>query len=256
MKHVYLISAVLLFLLFTGLPAYGQRQRVKILSYSPLHGVYFYRGSLNYNLRVGLAASRGDFCGRFHCNFLGRYLSMGLSYHIYPGLFIGADLEYFRLGAKERDLEGWWVQNTSFRGENMAITGFMHLNLRRDPRPFPETSREAPPVNIPYLKVGLGRLVFSNVTNEGRQPYSPEVKYVKSGYSSPDFALVVPFGVGISFFVSKELSVNPEIVYHITCSDYLDGRKAEGHKRPDHYGIASVKIQYTPAKTRIRRNMF
>jgi hypothetical protein len=243
-------------LFLAQLSAVAQRHGARSLDYSRLYRTHFYRGPVILSFSSGLAASRGDYCGRPHCNFFGRYLSVGMNYPIQPGISVGGDLEYFRLGANERDPEGDWVRGISFRGENLALTGYFRINLRHDPSQFPGNVRAQTPKFIPYLKVGGGGLLYHPFTYEGRQRYRPGMQKIDSGRDYPAPAVVGLFGGGMGIRISKVIRLNPELIYHITSTDYLDDRRAPLHKRKDHYGIASVKVHYVPSKSRARNMRF
>jgi hypothetical protein len=251
-NHV-LFSVLTLFLLVQS-PAQAQQHGARSLDYSRLFRTHFYRGPVIYSFGAGLGASRGDFCGRPSCNFWGRYVSLGLAYPIQPGISLGGDLEYFRLSATESRPHEPWARNISFRGENVALTGYLRLNLRRDPRQFPGDVRAQTPIFLPYAKVGLGGLLFHPVLYEGRGRYQEGVRVIETPVAYPDMALVGSFGGGMSIRLSREIALNPEMMYHLTSTDYLDGVKNHpSHKRKDHYGIASVKVQYVPSRYRFTR---
>jgi hypothetical protein len=258
-KHSYLLFLAVPLLLLAQLPAQAQRRHgARSLDYSRLYRTHFYRGPAIFSFGLGQAASRGDYCGRWRCNFLGRYLSVGLTYPIQPGISVGGDLEYFRLGANESRPNDRHFRNISFRGENVALTGHVRINLRNDPSQFPGNVRARQPLFIPYVKVGIGGMVYSAFTYEGRKQYEAGgSRVLKSKHEYPDVAVVVPLGGGLAIRLSKEVSLNPELVYHITSTDYLDDMKIfPTHKRTDHYGIASLKVLYTPSKQRMRRMDF
>ena len=89
---------------------------------------------------------------------------------------------------------------------------------------------------------GTGDLEDSQTT------YDPERKY-------PALGIVVPFGGGLRFRFSDQLSIAPELLYHISSSDYLDniGPRLKPGGGTDHFGVAAIRVMYTPVK---KENIF
>lgn len=62
---------------------------------------------------------------------------------------------------------------------------------------------------------------------------------------TPKRILVVPVGVGVQYALSNSFSLNSEINYRLTRSDYIDGFSVAGNpKLKDHYSSATVGIVY------------
>ncbi len=97
---------------------------------------------------------------------------------------------------------------------------------------------------MPYLKVGIGGLAYSVRTYLGTERFEPKgpegspVKY-------PRFAVVFPLGAGLAFRYNYRTTIQPELLYHFTTTNALDGAVGLSDKRKyDGYGIASIKVQY------------
>ncbi|WP_162051842.1 outer membrane beta-barrel protein [Pontibacter pamirensis] len=201
----------------------------------------------------GLAAVRSDICGGPDCNRFGPNVSLGALYYLTNYLGVSGSIDYLRLGATEGARQR--PLNISFRSEVVEVTGTVVINLLDSYAGSGGYRSLRKRFLVPYLRAGAGIVYYTPTSypgqgklNESQTTYEPAQKY-------PAIAAVIPFGGGLRFRINKEFSIAPELIYHITTTDYLDniGPELGNAQRDDHYGIAAVKVLYTPA---LRNRLF
>ncbi|GHA78990.1 hypothetical protein GCM10007389_36360 [Pontibacter akesuensis] len=195
---------------------------------------------------AGIAAIKSDICGSWGCNNFGPNASVGALYKVTPYLGVNANLDYVQLGAVEKDVNR--TLNIAFESEviQFSVTGVLNLldsyagsgNYRSSRKRFV----------VPYMRAGIGAVYYSATSfpgqgdlDDSQTTYDPERDY-------PAFAAVIPFGGGLRFRVNDEFSIAPELMYHITTTDFLDniGPRLGNAATKDHFGVAAIKLQYTP----------
>lgn len=195
---------------------------------------------------AGVAAVRSDYCGSWDCNDFGSSASVGALYKFRTNLAFGLNADYLRLGATTAGTGS--SLNTAFRSEVIALTGNVYYNLIDSYAGSGNYRSLRKRFIVPYVKAGAGGIYYTatsfpadNELDDSQTTYDPQRKY-------PAFALVIPFGGGIRFRFSDEIAIAPELLYHITTTDYLDNGVPEdvNNSRGEHYGLFSVKLMYTP----------
>lgn len=195
---------------------------------------------------AGVAAVRSDYCGSWDCNDFGANASVGALYKYRTNLAFGVNADYVRLGASTVGTGS--TLNTAFNSEVIALTGNVVVNLIDSYAGSGNYRSLRKRFIVPYVKAGAGAIYYTatsfpadNELDDSQTTYDPEREY-------PAFALVIPFGGGIRFRFSDEIAIAPELIYHVTTSDYLDNGNPEdsNNARSDHYGLFSVKFMYTP----------
>jgi len=72
-------------------------------------------------------------------------------------------------------------------------------------------------------------------------------------HTPPGIIPVLPFGAGMRYQISSELSIAAEVTYRITFTDYLDGfSKSANPDMNDYYYGYSVGLVYSPEKNLLR----
>lgn len=195
---------------------------------------------------AGVAAIKSDICGSWGCNDLGPSASVGAMYRFRTNMAIGLNADYLRLGASEKSPER--PLNVAFQSEVIALTANVMYNLMDSYAGSGNYRSARKRFVVPYIKAGAGAVYYTatsfpadNDLEDSQTTYDPEQKY-------PAISLVIPFGGGLRFRFSDELAIAPELIYHITTSDYLDniGPRLGNPDNNDHYGLFSVKIMYSP----------
>ncbi|MBB6610761.1 outer membrane beta-barrel protein [Pontibacter sp. Tf4] len=202
---------------------------------------------------AGVAAVRSDICGTPGCNEFRPVFGIGAMYKFDPMWSASLNLDYVKLGATEKSEAR--PLNVSFRTDLYEVTANIHFNLLDAYSGSGGYRSSRKRFVVPYAKFGAGFIYYTATSypgtgdlSESQTKYDPEREY-------PAFGIVVPFGGGLRFRFSDQVSIAPELIYHLTSSDYLDNigpRLAPGNSR-DHYGVASIRLMYTPA---IKENIF
>ncbi|WP_235925778.1 porin family protein [Pontibacter burrus] len=201
----------------------------------------------------GIAAIRSDICGTPGCNEFQPVFGIGALYKFDPLWSASINLDYVKLGATEKSPAR--PLDLSFRTELYEVTGNIHFNLLDAYSGSGGYRSSRKRFVVPYAKFGAGFIYYTATSypgtgnlDESQTKYDPEREY-------PAFGIVIPFGGGLRFRFSDQVSVAPELIYHLTSTDYLDNvgpRLAPGTSR-DHYGVASIRLMYTPS---IKENIF
>ncbi|MBC5772930.1 outer membrane beta-barrel protein [Pontibacter sp. KCTC 32443] len=202
---------------------------------------------------AGVSAVRSDICGTPGCNEFRPVVGIGALYKFDPIWSASLNLDYVKLGSTEKDPTR--PLNVSFRTDVVEVTGSVLYNLLDAYSGSGGYRSSRKRFVVPYIKMGAGVIYYTATSYPGtgdledsQTTYDPERKY-------PALGIVVPFGGGLRFRFSDQLSIAPELLYHITSSDYLDNigpRLIPGNDK-DHYGVAIVRVMYTPTK---KENIF
>jgi hypothetical protein len=195
----------------------------------------------------GVAGVKSDICGSPGCNDLGPNVSVGALYKMTPYLGASGQIDYVRVGASEKDPRQ--PLNISFQSEIIQVSGTVVLNLLDSYAGVAGYRSLRKRFVVPYARAGAGFVYYTPTSypgtgdlNDSQTTYDPERKY-------PAVAVVIPFGGGLRFRINDEFSISPELMYHITTTDNLDniGPRLGNPGNKDHFGVASVKLMYTPA---------
>ncbi|WP_299820440.1 thrombospondin type 3 repeat-containing protein [uncultured Pontibacter sp.] len=193
----------------------------------------------------GVAAVKSDICGSPECNDLGLNVSVGAWYKLSPFVSLAGGIDYVRLGAEEKDIRK--PRNVAFQSEVIEVTGTVVVNLLDSYAGSGKYRSSRKRFVVPYVRGGGGFVYYTPTSfpsesdlEDSQTTYDPERNY-------PAIAAVIPFGGGLRFRFSDEISVAGEAIYHITTTDYLDNIGPRlGSPGTDHYGVLAVKIMYTP----------
>ncbi|MFT2011043.1 outer membrane beta-barrel protein [Pontibacter sp. 13R65] len=235
------------------------------LSYFPEQGFgqsgyYKRRGMSNVPERgfvvqmgTGVAAIKSDICGSWDCNDFKPNFSIGTLYKMSPYLGISGELDYFRLGAVEKDPSQ--RLNVAFQSEVVEVSAMMVLNLLDSYSGSGNYRSSHKRFVVPFVKVGAGFIYYTATSYPGNRGLNDSQVTYDNERDYPAFAPVFSFGGGLRFRLNDEFSIAPELVYHVTTTDYLDniGPRLGNPNNKDHYGIAAVKLLYTPF---LKNNIF
>ncbi|TPE44543.1 thrombospondin type 3 repeat-containing protein [Pontibacter mangrovi] len=198
-------------------------------------------------LGAGVAAVRSDICGSWGCNELGPNVSVGGLYKISPYFGLSGTIDYVKLGAVEKNPEA--PLNLAFESQVLEFSASAVVNLLDSYAGSSNYRSSRKRLIVPYIRIGLGAVYYtptsypanSESLDDSQTTYDPARKY-------PAIAAVVPVGGGLRFYINDEFSIAPELTYHVTTTDYLDnvGPMLMNGSRRDEFGVASIKLQYTP----------
>ncbi len=198
---------------------------------------------------AGTAVVRSSICGTPGCNDFRPAWGIGALYKFDPIWSASLNFDYLKLGASEKDPN--MPRNLSFKTDVIEVSATAMYNLLDAYSGSGGYRSSRKRFVVPYVKAGAGFIYYtatsfptSSELAESQTTYDPERKY-------PAFGLVVLGGGGMRFRFSDQVSIAPELLYHISSSKYLDNvgpRLAPGGGR-DHYGVAFIRLMYTPEIT-------
>ena len=216
----------------------GQRRRLV-----DGQGRVYYRGPLRLTLGGGVALYSGDLTSGLADNFPGPSLSLGLLYGLRPHLLLGAEGSYFRMGARDQLRE----RGLAFEGTNGMGTVFVRYELLRDASRYAAGSQNGPPPLVqPYLKAGLGLLLYDPKSYLGRARPTASTSYLAPERNDyPALAGVAPLAAGLSVQATEQLRLTLEGAYYLTTTDHLDDVSTRGNPaQNDGFGTVELKVEY------------
>ncbi|MFD2245500.1 outer membrane beta-barrel protein [Pontibacter ruber] len=234
----------ILFFLISSLAAFRAEAQKRFLGIDPRSKVP--ERGIVIQLTTGLAAVKSDICGSIPCNDIGLNIGVGAMYKFTPMVAASIELQRLKLGAEEKTP----TKDLAFRSEVLELSTTFVVNLldSYSGSNLYRSSRKR--FIVPYAKAGIGAVYYKPTSypasqgslDDSQTTYDPERNY-------PAVAAVIPFGGGMRFRLNDQFSVAPEILYHITTTDYLDniGPRLGNASNKDHYLTATVKLLYTPS---------
>lgn len=213
----------------------GQRE------YSGFFDSYYYRGPLSFTLGAGIAGYKGDLCDGLGCNKIKPVFGIGANYKLWPRMMFGAEFSMGQIGAS-KDLDT--SRNLAFDTKLNQLDLYTRFFIVDDITRVARDRRKHPKRVKPYITTGLTFLMY-NAKSYYTAP--PLIDQEREEGSNPRFAIAVPAGLGMSFFITHRISITTDLAYRITFTDYLDEVSKRGNPdKNDGYGIFTVKVQYSP----------
>ncbi|TAH27078.1 MAG: hypothetical protein EAZ07_02260 [Cytophagales bacterium] len=233
----------MLFILFLGTNALFA-QKKSPLEYSGFFDSYYHRGPINYTLSIGAVGYSGDLCGGLGCQKFNYNIGIGLNYKVWPRTIIGAEFNYFTLGASDEIKN----RNISFTSTNYELVVYGRYYFIEDiVRVAADRVRKTKKIK-PYFTLGFGGLLYTPVSTYDAAPSDSVFRNENVGY--PGITATFPAGFGIQYVITPRVSIIGELTYRLSLSDYLDDVGAvrgntSGLK--DSYGFFNIKLQVTPS---------
>lgn len=205
-------------------------------------------GRLLLQVGAGVAAVKSDICKGWGCNNFGPQVSMGALYRLSPLVGVSGNVGYVRLGAHESNPRR--PLDVSFQTDVIQATASAVVNLTDSYKGRNNYRSSKKHFVVPYLTAGVGVIYYNTTAYPGQGKLNDSYLTYEPTRDYPAIALVIPVGGGLRFRINDEVSIAPELVYHITATDYLDNdnrNKGRNLLYKDHYGVATVKLMYTPS---------
>lgn len=173
---------------------------------------------------VGLSAYQGDLDANEQFNWQDCSYNLDFSLNVNRHLSIRSGYTYLFIQAADR-------ANELNKGRNLSFHSTIH-ELRADAQIYLLNSKRnfgrRDPI-MPYLFVGAGIFKFNPRAAYQNQLYDlhslgTEGQYLEGNYPSPYslFQFCIPFGAGFSFKINSKFSIDLELSYRKTFTDYLD----------------------------------
>jgi hypothetical protein len=198
---------------------------------------------LSVQAGVGLAAIKSEICGSYGCNDIGPAIGIGALYKFSPYVSVSGEVEYLKMGATEKVP----ADNITFETRVIEVSGMLVLNLMDSYAGSNNYRSLRKRFAVPFVKGGIGFVYYTPNSYPTNRPENSDITYDRMR-SYPAIAGVIPFGGGVRFRFSDQISIAPEVMYHITTTKYLDnvGPPVRDIGLPDQYGTVGVKLLYTP----------
>ncbi len=170
--------------------------------------------SLKLTLSGGLASYNGDL------NSTGEHINtifgLGIIYKFAPHVSLKSEFSFYTLSGTDAGGRNWH-RNLSFQSNNVeGYAGLMYELFDID-----NPSRGRGLIINPYVFAGLGFTTLNPFTTlDGKRYYLRTYKTEDIAYSRS--SMILPFGVGVRFEVSKRLGFSLEGAYRYAFTDYLD----------------------------------
>ncbi|MDO6388928.1 thrombospondin type 3 repeat-containing protein [Pontibacter sp. BT731] len=188
---------------------------------------------------AGLAAVKSDICGSYGCNEIGSAFSIGALFKYNPFWSFNGEVEYLKLSAVSKD-----SKNITIESRVIDVSGMLVYNLMDSYAGSNNYRSLRKRFAVPFVKGGIGFVYYTPSSYPTNRPPNSDITYDRLR-SYPAIAGVIPIGGGIRFRFSDQISIAPEVMYHLTTTDYLDNNN-QSQNNKDHYGVVSVKLLYTP----------
>jgi hypothetical protein len=244
-KHFVLISSLAAGMLLAQ-SATAQDSPERRRRYYSSQARAYYRGPVRFTVGGGAAFYNGDLAGNLGNNLPGASASLGVLYLLRPRLVVGAEANYFQIGAKDQLPE----RGLAFQGRNVTGVTFLRFELLRDESQFASPRHPAALIK-PYVKAGAGFLLYNPKAYRGTLRPDDRTNFLSPERNDyPALGLVAPVGFGIVFRLTPQLNATAEASYFFTTTDQLDdvspvsGRSSSS--RNDGYGLAEIKLEYAP----------
>lgn len=232
-SNYFLLSLIAITLLLTTAAQAQDAIRRMGMSKIPERGLSIQAGA-------GLAAVKSDICGSYGCNDIGPAFAIGALFKYSPFVSFSGEVEYIKLGASEKTFQ----DNITFESRVIEVSGMLVYNLLDSYAGSNNYRSLRKRFAVPFVKGGIGFIYYTPSSYPTNRPPNSDITYDRLK-SYPAIAGVIPFGGGIRFRFSDQISIAPEAMYHLTTTDYLDNIDRHANNK-DHYGVVSVKLLYTP----------
>lgn len=210
---------------------------------------------LKNNFEIGLSAGTAIYQGDIEPGALGSYKRLQPSFNLYAGKWINqfflvqAVFTHANITAHDSD----WANPAFKRMRNLNFnTSINEINARIMFSPFGNANYTPDKRWYPYAFAGIG-LAFTNIHRDWSGIDSSflneknlENLSLDSAHHLPKSIPVIPFGAGIRYTLSSNISLFGEVTYRLPVTDYLDGFSYLGNtNRKDNYYNYSIGINYT-----------
>lgn len=220
----------------------GPWKKRRQIEYSGFFDSYFWRGPFNYYGSLGTSAYFGDLSSTLENNTFKPSLGIGANYNMWARILLGAEFQYFGLGATDEIQE----RNLKFSSTNYEFTAYGRFEILYD-RILKHTERSKKPKLIkPYMHLGMSMLHYkaSAIPNGPGTGDSSAVE----GISYPKWTFVIPTGLGVKFSFSHRMALSAQVSYRISFTDYLDqvSELRGSPEKKDSYASFNVMFEFTP----------
>lgn len=166
---------------------------------------------------VGAAGYIGDLNPSNPLDFSGVAFGVFVKGNLDPYWAVGLHYNYGRIKANDAN-----SSNADFRNRNLNFsTPLNELSLQVDFNFLDYFSGGGTRNFSPYIFAGLGGVLFNPKATYGGNTY--ELRYYETeGVKYKNYAVTIPFGVGMKYRISDRVGIFSQIGYRVAGTDYLD----------------------------------
>jgi hypothetical protein len=187
---------------------------------------------------------RGDICGRPDCNSFDPDFNVGINYKIWPHVVIGTEVTYFHLAAHSHGAEVL----KSFTSSDLDFKLYGRYTLFETKIRRAQDRNRTPRRISPFVLIGISALYYHTTSQTSQKSSS-----LHQNASSTGVTMGWPLGAGLSFYISKRVSLLSECLYVNTFSDHLDNVIGENRVGwHDSYLMVLLKLQVNFASSKSR----
>lgn len=199
-KFLYLIA----FVYCLSVPLFAQKPASRFIRHE----------KLSVTAGLGFSTYYGDLCSKFECMKFRPNFGIGAWYRVLPNFSVKAELNYFRLYAKDV----YPKRNLDFRSGNVEL----YTALVYDVFNYTKHYRKRRFLS-PYFFAGIGLTYFDP---HGQDPATGSwvaLRPLKTeGASYSPFTMILPYGAGVRIKYLHNLEILVEAGYRKTFTDRLD----------------------------------
>lgn len=202
----------------------------KIISFIALSGLLSTAANaqiMEVGINAGAAGYMGDLNPANPLVFSGPSFGAFVKGNLDPYWAVGLHYNYGKI--KGNDLNS---SNADFRNRELNFSTPLHeLSLQVDFNFLDYFSGGGTKNFTPYIFGGVGGVLFNPKAKYDGETY--ELRYYKTeGVKYKNYALSIPYGVGVKYRISERLGLLTQLGYRTTMTDYLDDVSGNYKSRP------------------------
>jgi hypothetical protein len=210
-------------------------QMKKGIEYSGFFDSYYWRGPISITGGFGLASYAGDLCSDFSCSKIKPQFNLGVGYKLWPRVFIGGELNRFKLAATDVFPNRGFV----FESKNTELAAYVNFYLLEDIVKRHNDLFTTKKIIKPYVHLGLSTMRYNVTVNATETDF-------------PKYTFLIPVGAGLLVDYTPRVKFSLEAAYKFSFSDYLDGvSELASTEKNDGFGVLRAKVIYTPMAKRV-----
>ncbi len=183
---------------------------------------------LSFNAGIGTMNYAGDLLDKSITFTECKYgLTVGGTYQFLPHVIANLNLTYGKIGAEDAKNGAKWVnRNLNFTSniyEVAATIEYDFFNISESANPDYINTQQATRRYTPYVFAGLGIFNFNPYTHyNGQKVFLPPLRTEAETTPYSLWALSIPFGFGVKYALTENITIGAELNIRKTNTDYID----------------------------------
>ena len=182
-------------------------------------------------------------------------MAIGYRYKLYDRVAIKANLNYAKIHSSDvKSINE--IRNYSFSANIFELNAHVEYHLIKE-NPVATYSAMSLRGKLSNIKNDLNVYAFAGIGGAYFKPkafdgFLGDIRFVEN----KNFALVIPFGLGIKYPISSKTSVGLEFGRRFVTSDYMDGFSPEASNTRDLYYFTVINVSYKIEKRKKGRGKY